>query len=392
MASISVINRIKGSQLLYNIYYYIGTFFLNFVKIFVRCDDKLILFVSYGGKKYDDTPKDIFEAMVKDPRFAGYKLVWAFNDPAKYNVKNCVKIKIDTFHYFKIALKARVWITNVSVTRGLTIRGKHTFSLNSWHGTAIKKIGVDAINESTFRTKDNGRLADVMLAQSRYDVDVYSRAFGVPKENVIVTGFPRNDTLVSGNSPENIVRLKKEMGFPLNKKIILYAPTFREYDRETGYNVILNPPLDLKRWEKEFGSNSILVIRAHIAVAKLMGVEENEFIRNFSSYPELNDLLLVTDVLISDYSGILFDYSILERPIICYAYDYDKYNRIRGSYIDIRKELVSVSNEDELVDSIKNMDVSSMNETVRKFKNKFVEKYGCSAERALDVIYKSIKM
>ena len=100
----------------------------------------------------------------------------------------------------------------------------------------------------------------------------------------------------------------------------------------------------------------------------------------------------VTDVLISDYSGILFDYSILERPIICYAYDYDKYNRIRGSYIDIRKELVSVSNEDELVNSIKNMDVLSMNETVRKFKNKFVEKYGCSAERALDVIYKSIKM
>ena len=391
MASLSIINRIKGSRLLYNCYYYIGSFALNCIKVFVKPNSKLILFVSYGGKKYDDTPKDIFEAMRDDPRFKEYELVWAFNNPKSFNVKGCRKIRIDTFNYFITALKARVWITNVSITRGLSFRGKNTFSLNSWHGTAIKKIGVDAINDSTFRTKDNGRLADIMLAQSEHDVNVYSRAFGVPKDNVVITGFPRNDTLVCGNTIENIEQLKKDMGLPLDKKIILYAPTFREYDRESGYNVILTPPINLKRWEELFGKDYILIIRAHIAVAKLMGVEENAFIKNYSSYPELNNLLLVTDILISDYSGILFDYSILERPIICYAYDYEKYNKVRGSYIDIRKELITAETEEELIRCVFNADDEKMLNTVKLFKKKYVEKCGNSAKRALDVVYNEIK-
>ena len=176
------------------------------------------------------------------------------------------------------------------------------------------------------------------------------------------------------------------MGLPLDKKVILYAPTFREYDRESGYNVVMTPPLNLKKWD-----DYILVIRAHIAVAKLMGVEENEFIRNFSTYPELNNLLLVTDILISDYSGILFDYAILERPIICYAYDYEKYNRIRGSYIDIRKELITAKDENELIECVTKVDNPKMKETVLNFKHRYVAKYGKSAERALDVICNAIK-
>lgn len=390
MASISLINRIKGSKLLYNIYFYLGTFALNCIKVFIRPNDRLILFVSYGGRKYDDTPKDIFEVMRIDPRFRNYDIVWAFNNPDNFNVFGCRKIKIDTLRYFITALKARVWITNVSITRGLSFRGKNTFSVNSWHGTAIKKIGVDAINDSTFRTKDDGRLADVMLAQNKYDVNVYSRAFGVPKENIIITGFPRNDTLVTGNTPDNIIRLKREMGLPIDKKIILYAPTFREYNRESGYNVIMRPPLDLNRWQEIFGEKYILVIRAHIAVAKLMGVEENSFIRNFSTYPELNNLLLVTDILISDYSGILFDYAILERPIICYAYDYEKYNQVRGSYMDIREELVTAENENDLIECVNNVEDSTMKLKVVSFKKKYVEKCGGSAKRALDVVYNAI--
>lgn len=390
MASISLINKIKGSSFLYNIYYYSGSFLLNVLKHFIRCDNKLFLFVSYGGKKYDDTPKDIFLSMIRDKRFKDYDIVWAFDEPNKYDINNCRKIKIDTFKYFITALKARVWITNVSVTRGLSFRGKHTFSLNSWHGTAIKKIGADAINEFTFRSKDSGKLADVMLAQSNYDVEIYSRAFKLPKENVLVTGFPRNDTLVSGNTNYNIQMLKQKMGLPLDKKVILYAPTFREYNRESGYNIVMNPPLDLKKWHDLFGQDYILIIRAHIAVAKLMGVEENDFIRNFSTYPELNNLLLVTDILISDYSGILFDFSILERPIICYAYDYQKYNKVRGLYIDIRKELITANNEMELIECVKDANNIEMKETVLRFKHKFVEKCGCSAEHVLDVIYEAI--
>ena len=391
MASLSIINKIKGSAFLYNVYYYAGTFFVNFMKVFTKPDEKLLLFVSYGGRKYDDTPKDIYEAMLKDHRFDSFHLVWAFLDPDKYEVGRGGKIKIDTIKYFRTALKARAWITNVSVTRGLRFRGIHTFSINSWHGTAIKLIGDDAINECTFNTKDNGRLADIMLAQGHHDVYVYSRAFKMPQEDVVITGFPRNDTLVTDNMPENIIKLKQEMGLPLDKRVILYAPTFRDFERENGYNCILKPPFDLEKWQKTFEKDYILIVRAHLAVSKVMGVKENSFVRNFSQYPKLNDVLLVTDILISDYSGILFDFSILGRPIYCYAYDYDKYKKMRGMYIDIRKDLESYADEDSLMKAIAEMDESKMAQRVLQFRNKYVEKFGSSAKRVADLVYDAIQ-
>ena len=154
----------------------------------------------------------------------------------------------------------------------------------------------------------------------------------------------------------------------------------------------MTPPINLNNWKELFGNDYILIIRAHIAVAKLLGIEESDFVKNYSTYPELNNLLLVTDILISDYSGILFDYSILERPIICYAYDYDKYNIVRGSYMDIRKELITAETEEELIKCVNNAEDEYMHYKVTCFKQKYVEKCGNSARRALDVIYNATKV
>ena len=390
MVSVSFKNKVKGTPWIYGIYYYIISFIISIIKIFVKPDEKLVLFVSYGGKKYEDSPRDIYEAMQTDQRFADYKLVWAFINPSLFDIGKGHKIRIDTFQYYRTALKARVWITNVSVTRGLKFRGINTFSLNTWHGTAIKKIGEDSFTKDSFRSKNKDRRADVFLAQSNYDQKVYSSAFRIPIESVALTGFPRNDSLVNGNNRVHIYELKTKLGIPDEKKVILYAPTYRDYQKVSGNNCYFKPAINLNNFRTLLGKDYFLIVRAHHAVSKIMDVVENDFVKDFSSYPFLNDILLISDILISDYSGILFDYSVLERPIICYTYDFDTYYRERGMYMDIRKELPYANDEDSLLNCILNIDYEEMSKKTVQFKNKYVQKYGNSSKNVLDLIYRKL--
>ena len=384
-----LISFVKYNHFIYLLYYHVGSFAVGILKFFLKADDKLILFVSYGGRKYDDTPKDVYEYMLTDARFKNYKLVWAFVNPDKYDIGPAKKIKIDSFEYYKTALKARIWLTNVAITRALAFKGINTISINSWHGTAIKYIGFDMFEGEAFITKEKNKRADYMLAQSHYDIKVYSKAFGVPESNVILTGFPRNDSLVRDNKLEKIAQLKKQFGISEGKKVILYGPTFRDYERKDS-RWALKIPFNLDRLEKEFGKDYILIIKAHIAVVEGLNIKENDFVKNLSSYPNLNDILLVSDVLISDYSGILFDFAVLGRPIFCYTYDFDKYKEMRGMYIDVRKELSYAENEDDLIHLIKSYDEKEEVDKVLKFRNKYIEKYGDASKSVSDFIYSKI--
>lgn len=391
MIKSTLINKIKYSKLLYNVYFSTGSLLVKILKCVLKTDDKLILFTSYSGKRYDDTPKDIFEAMLNDYRFDNYKFVWGFMDPKSILLERCEVVNINSIYYLIKALRARVWITNVNMTRGLGFQGINTFSFNSWHGTAIKYIGEDIkSNEETFVLKNKSKLADVMIAQGKYDVDIYSRAFGLSKDNVIITGFPRNDSLITNNTPDYVAKIKDKLNIDKGKKIILYAPTYRDYEKDEGRNCVLKPPIDFEKWKEQLFDEYILLIRAHQEVVKVLDIEENEFIRNVSNYPVLNDILLITDILISDYSGILFDYSILNRPIYCYTYDYDRYNGERGMYIDIRKDLKSFNQESDLIKSIKADDYNSMVEQTTRFRDKYVQQYGNASQKCLDLLYSEI--
>ncbi len=392
MDTINLINRIKYSKFLYKCYLWCGSLMVYVLKKSLKTDNKLILFASYSGKRYDDTPRDMYEAMIHDSRFDDYKIVWAFMNPEKFPMPQCEKIEINSLKYLITALKARVWITNVNMTRGLGFKGINTLRFNSWHGTAVKYIGADIkSNNETFVLKNESDLADIMIAQGRYDQQIYSRAFKLPKEKVFITGFPRNDSLVTNNTKEYITKIKEKLNIDPNKQVILYAPTYRDFEKDDGNNCVLRPPFDISKWKEQLSDKYILLIRAHQEVVNVLDMNEDEFVRNLSLYPELNDILLITDILISDYSGILFDYSILGRKIYCYTYDYDRYEKERGMYIDVRKDLPSYDKENDLLAAIKNEKDNSVQEAVLKFREKYIEKYGNSAQRANDVIFEEMK-
>lgn len=397
MSSISLINSVKYSKGLYQVYYYVGSLCVNLLKFFLKPDPKLIVFVSSGGKLMNDSPKCIYDYLRNDPRFADFKLVWAFRDVSKFEVPCGEKVPLDTLSYYIKVLKARVWVTNVSMTRSLRFTGIHTFQLNTWHGTAIKMIGADVMDKpETFTTVTRKRKTTpdknlMYLAQGEHDVKVWQRAFLLSKENISCIGLPRNDQLVTDNKPEIIEGLKLKIGIPHDKKVIMYAPTFRDYSKKGGKYLVLAPPIDLKKWERELGKEYVLLFRAHPSIVEVMNVDENNsFVKNVSSYPYLNELMLVSDMLISDYSSILFDYSILGRPMLSFAFDYDEYVKERGVYFDIRKSLIALDNEDSLLNAVKKMDITKSKEIAIAFREKYVQYYGNATEKAVNIIYNKI--
>ena len=395
MANLGLINRVKYNRWLYPFYYYVGSFLLRLMRVFVNVDEHLIVFNSFGGRRFDDSPKSIYETMLADKRFDNYRLVWAFIAPNEFFIPRGSKIKTDTLEYYITLLKARAWITNSSVERGLSFRGKKTFYLNTWHGTAIKKMGTDiSPNSKSFKSKAQESI-DIMLAQSQYDVDLFSRVFNIPKSKFRITGLPRNDELMTNNNSIFIDSVKAKLNIPMGKKVLLYAPTFREYTRDSGNNVIQSIPLSFDNLKQELGNDYIFLLRAHYEVIKVADIHEDSFLRDVSSYQSLNELMLISDILISDYSSIFVDYSILGRPMLCYAYDYYEYLEKRGLYFDVREALCSyIVDEESLIAEIKKASNNAVvyNQYAVGFRDTFVTEFGNASNKGVDILYEAIKL
>ena len=230
-----------------------------------------------------------------------------------------------------------------------------------------------------------------MNTQSNFEADIFSRCFGIPRNNFIEVGLPRNDALVSYN--ENDKReIKNKLNIPYDKKIILYCPTFREYEKDENFGVVMTPPMNISKWESELGADFILLIRAHYEVSKLMHIEGNGFARNMTEYANLNDLFIASDILISDYSSVFFDYSITGKPMLYFTYDYEKYNNERGMYFDIREYISGGKTEDEIIDLIKALDITKETAKTIAFRDHFVNYYGNATRAAVDCIAEKIGM
>lgn len=381
--------KLKSSSVLYLFYYYLGSAILRFLGCFIRTDENLILFVSYGGQKYDDSPKMVYEYM-KSRMGTKYRYIWAFITPEKYpQVEDSVKI--DTIKYYLTALKAGYWITNSSVSRGLNFQKKMTKNVLFQHGMAgIKKIGEDIESISgTFQLKFKEN-RDFIFLEGKKECEILVRAWGYPADKFYTTGLPRNDDLTNLND-EEIDGIKKKLGIPKSKKVILYAPTFRENSRDKNHLNVLGIPFSFEKWERELGDEYVLLITAHYEVAKLLDeLPKNGFVINAFKYPYINDLLKVADVLISDYSSIVWDYSILERPIFCYAYDYEAYSTQRGLYTDL-EQLFShgaIRNEDALIRAVKCMDYEKECQYTKKYiKDEYIATYGDATAKSVKIIF-----
>lgn len=355
---------------------------IRFIGIFVRIDEKAILFVAHG-RKYNDSPRKIYENLINDSKYADYKFFWAVEDGVKVdNIERCVVVKPDTFRYFKIALRCKYWITCVNVERSLRFKKKKCVYLNTWHGIPIKTVG----NEAKGRKDYDFSYINYFCISGEYERDIYKRSFKLKDDQIIKTGMPRNDDLYDVSS-EDVLNIKKKLGLPIDKKILLYAPTWRD-SVDGGKTYEIKPPVNMDYWEKELVNEYVVLVRTHPYTTKLLGIKDNFFVKDCSDYPNVNDLLKISDILISDYSAVIFDYSILDRPILCFAYDLDDYAKERGLVMDLKQEMPSgvFTTEKELLRKIQSMDYLEECKNTALFKKKYIEYGGNATKQCVDYL------
>ncbi len=368
-----LIYLLKHNTFLQKIYRFVMSCIFKLLGVFVHVDKQLVLFVSFMGKGFNDSPREIYEYMQKHQEYKGYRCIWAFEQPNMFpEINNTVKI--DSFKYFIYALRAKYWITNTNIERGLRFKKKGQKYLNTWHGVALKYIG----NDVSGRNDYNFDTVDYLCVCGDHDERVFKSAFHANEKNYIRCGLPRNEELW------NVTELKtqktrEKLGLPEDKKIILYAPTWRE-SNDGGKSYEIKPPINFAKWREVLGDEYIVLFRAHHQTTKVLGIEFNSFIRDYSLYPAVNDLMIASDILITDYSAIAFDYSIMCKPIICFAYDYDTYLAERGTYFDIDDKYPNKScrDEEELLLRIKKINYEEECRNTERFRDEFVQ-YGTSA-------------
>ena len=346
--------------------------------LFIKTDDALVLFNSFGGRKFNDSPKVLFEAMLQDERFRSCSFVWAFEEPGKFNIPNAKTIRIDSLEYFITALKAKVWISSVNIERGLHIKERNTIYLNTWHGAGTKKIG----NACNGRKDYNFSNVDMMLVQSDFERDIFIRDFRCNPKAIRMIGFPRNDELfhLTNDKKED---LKKRFQIPLNKKVILYAPTWRD-SRDGGLSYEFNPPINMNKWKSKFADHFVMLFRMHTFTTSF-DMKYDEFAINVSDYENLNHVLAITDVLITDYSTIVYDAAIANIPFICFGFDYQVYSKERGFYYDLDAVYPGgvFKTEDEVIKRIPSVIKGMDQEKYAAFREQFIQAGGSATEKIL---------
>lgn len=373
---------LKHNLVVQKIYVLCFSFLFRFIGLFIRNNPKQVLFQSLIGRNYGDSPRILFEAMKRDPFFKGYTYIWAFDDPEKFEVEGAKKIKLTSLSYFLTALQSGIWVANVNIERGLMFKPKKTIFLNTGHGAQFKLDGNAQKNRNDYDYSD----VDMFCAFSEFDREIIIRDYKVRREATVKCGIPRDDELYEVTE-EKISMLRRKFGIPQGKKVILYAPTWRD-SADGGSSYAIAPPMNLEKWRRELGDEYVLLFRTHHLTTKLMGVKFDDFVIDGSQEQNVNNALCVADILITDYSSIAFDYAILERPIVAFAYDYNEYLETRGLNEDLYTMFPGsvFENEDDVITHIHNMNTIEELKKPKKIRKRYVEADGNATKVCIDFI------
>lgn len=306
----------------------------SFYYSFFPIKNNKITFCNYYGKGYGDSGKAIVESLSDE-----IDIDWIVSDLSDESLPSHInKIKYGTFSHLRSLATSKVWIDNSRKDFYPPKKKKQTY-IQNWHGgIALKKIEKDAINTLDKgyikMAKEDSKMIDIFTSNSRFNTDMIKRSFWFEKE-ILEVGTPRCDILVNENKVL-ISNIKSNLNVSDEDFIVLYAPTFRQNHRLDVYN------LDLKRikkrYEKLTSKNIKILVRLHPNISHLS--EKLQFNSNYddvTSYPDLYELMLVSDVLITDYSSTMFDFSITEKPVVLYVPDFCDYQAERDVYFDLNE-------------------------------------------------------
>lgn len=314
------------------------------------------LFESFGGSSISDSPLALFEHARENSK--GGKLYWSVKDGTVAVPDGAESLIINSAKYHQVLSEAKYLVNNNNFPHYFR-KSSHQFYLQTWHGTPLKKIGNDvpmANLSISYRRLMEREVAswDALVAQNEYSVGRLRQAFGF-QGPIWEDGYPRNDALVNPRNSEVAQRVRNGLGISPRQHVVLYAPTWRDNVRTATNNYDLVSHLDYKKLFKAYGDSVLVLVRGHSNTIRSNRTFIEDNVIDVSSYPNINELMLASDSLITDYSSLMFDYVSTQKPIMILAPDISEYeSSTRGFYYDFRNNLPGplLRNTDQVISAL----------------------------------------
>lgn len=347
------------------------------ITVFIGLKNDAFFFVSMNGSNYGDNMKSISDYIAK--LYPTAKIIWAFSPSfIKQTQCNHKSVIINSFSFYFYLHTSKYIFNNVGFNYTQFWKRKGQIVVNTWHGTALKRIGKDVYANKNMwsklfgylHTRYNAGLIDVFVSGSRFMTNIYHEKLLI-KKKIYEFGTPRNDIFFQGKK-DIINNVKKKFGISEHQKIILYAPTFRSNNSVDYYNLDLNKMKNALTTKTN--DDYRVMVRLH---PKFIGKESffspllSQNVINASLFPNMQELLCAVDVLITDYSSSIFDFMYTKKPIFLYIPDWDVYDR--GFYF--RKEelpFTMIENNSEIDDVVMKFQYGDYVREVERF----IEKIG----------------
>ncbi|RUN16227.1 CDP-glycerol:glycerophosphate glycerophosphotransferase [Staphylococcus epidermidis] len=367
---------------------------------------KTIVFESFGGKNYSDSPKYIYEYMQK--YYPNYRYIWSFKNPDKNVVPGSAeKVKRNSAEYYQAYSEASHWVSNARTPLYLNKKENQTY-IQTWHGTPLKRLANDmkvvrmpGTTTPKYKRNFNRETSrwDYLISPNRYSTEIFRSAFWMDEERILEIGYPRNDVLVNrANDQEYLDEIRTNLNLPSDKKVIMYAPTWRDDEFVSKGKYLFELKIDLDNLYKELGDDYVILLRMHYLISNALDLSGYEnFAIDVSNYNDVSELFLISDCLITDYSSVMFDYGILKRPQFFFAYDIDKYDKgLRGFYMNYMEDLPGPIYTEPygLAKELKNLDKvqQQYQEKIDAFYDRFCSVDNGKASQYIgDLIHKDIK-
>jgi CDP-glycerol glycerophosphotransferase len=316
-----------------------------------------IVYNSFNGR-YSDSPRVVHEAV--RARGDRHEHVWLC-DPAFAAdfPAGTATVPIDTPEAVAALESADLVVSNSHLEMDWAKRPGATY-VQTWHGTPLKRIhadvlwGPDGLLEHLSLDVDRW---DVLLSPNRYSTATLRGAFRWTGE-VLEAGYPRNDVLVSPRAAEVRRRVRRDLGIGDGRTAVLYTPTWRDDAFWAGGADTEPLDLDVDRFVDELGDDHVLLLRLHYKLTGRLRPRDHPAVRDVSHHPDVADLYLAADAMVTDYSSTMFDFAVTGKPLLFYTYDLERYrDELRGFYFDLSADPPGplVTTTEALVDGLRDL-------------------------------------
>jgi CDP-glycerol glycerophosphotransferase (TagB/SpsB family)/glycosyltransferase involved in cell wall biosynthesis len=357
-----------------------------------------ILLVSFDGHSCTDSPLAIADELRR--RGDQREQIWVVRDRSTPVPANATSVLIGTADYFAALGRSRYLIANDHLAKPHRGRPGQRY-VQTWHGTPLKRLGYDIV-KPTFASGNRffdfmaGDVAqwNLLISPNPFSTPIMRQAFNYAGE-ISETGYPRNDALLVGQTPARTAQTRRRLGLPPGKRVAMYVPTWRD-NQHDGAVYRFELRLDLAEARRRLADDFVLLIRGHHLMAGWeLAAAQPGFVFDVTGYPDINDLLGLSDVLITDYSSVMFDFAPTGRPMLFFTYDLEHYrDQLRGFYFDFESDAPGplLATSDQVVAAL--ADIDAVAASYRQARAEFTARFcplddGKASARACDRIFRS---